>query len=69
MTSKYPVCTEDQESHDSENSHSGTFVERGVWLCIDCAMRERDVLLEALQESYDFDDNDLQQAARQIISR
>ena len=53
MTSKYPVCTEDQESHDSENSHSGTFVERGVWLCIDCAMRERDVLLEALQESAD----------------
>jgi|TARA_R110000823_G_C15769183_1_gene483841 predicted RNA-binding protein YlxR (DUF448 family) len=49
MASPYPICTERNEPEDSENSHAGTFIKRGVWLCIDCALRERAELLDALR--------------------
>ena len=51
--------------HDSSHSGAGHITSDGrVWVCATCTV----ALVEAI-ESYDFDDNDLQQAARQIISR
>jgi predicted RNA-binding protein YlxR (DUF448 family) len=46
MASPYPICT---ERNEPDLKHAGTFIKRGVWLCIDCALRERAELLDALR--------------------
>jgi hypothetical protein len=45
-----PKCTQPSDFQvDDGLHHSGTNVGPEGWLCIDCALRERDVLIEALQ--------------------